>query len=118
MKRALAIVAATVLAVSPAPAAAQAASFMLVNNTDIPLTAIEARRFGTQQWRQVVVAPTPVAASGGQGTADFSDEECAFDLQATLPDGRRVVWRAVNLCEARVVTLNRTADGQLWVDYR
>jgi hypothetical protein len=106
------------LAVSPAPAQAQAASFMLVNNTDIAFTAIHARRFGSQDWRPVVIAPAPLAASGGQVSADFSDEECAFDLQATLPDGSQVVWRAVNLCEARVVTLNRTSDGQYWVDYR
>jgi hypothetical protein len=118
MKQVLAIVAASVLAVVPMPAQAQAASFVLVNNTDIAFTSIQARRFGSQDWRAVVIAPVPLAASGGRGSAEFSDEECAFDLQATLPDGRQVVWRAVNLCEARVVTLNRTADGQFWVDYR
>jgi hypothetical protein len=118
MTQALATFALAALALSPAPALAQAASFMLVNNTDIAFTAIQARRFGTQEWRPIVITPVPIAASGGQGTVDFTDEECAFDLQATLPDGRLVVWSGVNLCEARVVTLNRTRDGQLWVDYR
>jgi hypothetical protein len=119
MKQALAtIAAAAALALSPAPALAQAARFVLINNTDIPFTAIQARRFGAQDWRPVVITPVPVAASGGRGTVEFTDEECAFDLQATLPDGRLVVWRGVNLCEASVVTLNRTRDGQLWADYR
>jgi hypothetical protein len=106
------------LAVSPAPVPAQAASFVLVNNTDIAFTAIHARRFGTESWREVVITARPVAASGGQASAEFTDEECAFDLQATLPDGSLAVWRSVNLCEARVVTLNRTSAGQFWVDYR
>jgi hypothetical protein len=118
MKQALALVAASVLAVTPAPAQAQVASFVLVNNTDIAFTAIQARRFGSQDWRPVVISPAPVAAKGGHVSAEFSDEECAFDLQATLPDGRQALWRSVNLCEARVVTLNRTSDGQYWVDYR
>jgi hypothetical protein len=118
MKQVLATFAAMALALSPAPVLAQAASFVLVNNTDIAFTSIQARRFGTEEWRPIVISPAPVAASGGQGTVDFTDEECAFDLQATLPDGRLVEWRGVNLCEAKVVTLNRTRDGQLWVDYR
>lgn len=118
MKQAFAILAAGVLAALPTPLSAQAASFTLVNNTNIPFASLMVRPFGSQQWRPLVVVPMPVAASGGRGSVDFSDQDCAFDLQATLPDGRAVVWRDVNLCEARVVSLNRTADGQLWVDYR
>ena len=106
------------LCVSPVPAFAQATNFTLVNNTDLEFAAIKARRFGTDQWLPLTVAPTPVAKSGGQGAVNFSNPDCAFDLQATLPDGRQVVWPGVNLCEAKVVTLNRSASGDLWVDYR
>lgn len=118
MKQAFAILAAAALAASPAPLSAQAANFTLVNNTDIPFAALKVRRFGSQQWLPLVVVPLPVARSGGRGSVDFSDRDCAFDLQATLPDGRSVVWSAVNLCDAKIVSLNQTADGQLWVDYR
>lgn len=117
MKKALAAALAALVIASSAPAVAQATNFTLVNNTDIDFTALNARRFGTDQWMPLVVAPVPVAKSGGRGAVQFSNQDCAFDLEATLPDGRRVVWPGVNLCEARVVTLNRTASGELWVDY-
>jgi hypothetical protein len=118
MKTWLATLLFALVAASPAPAAAQAGKFTLVNNTDVSFTNLMVRRYGSQQWLPLTVNPVPVTRSGGQGAVDFSDEECAFDLQATLPDGRVVVWSGVILCETKVVTLNRGASGQLWVDYR
>jgi len=111
---------AAVLLAAPAasPAGAQSASFVLINNTDIPFQAIKVRPYGSQQWRDIVIVPVPVAAAGGRGNVDFSDPDCAFDLQASLPDGTVVVWPRVNLCETKIVTLNRSASGELWVDYR
>ena len=103
---------------TPAPLWAQAAGFTLVNNTDVHFTQLMVKRFGNDQWLPLTVKPVPVTSSGGQGAVDFSDQDCAFDLRAMLPDGRAVVWSGVNLCEAKVVTLNRSANGQLWVDYR
>lgn len=117
MRNFAAIVLAVALAAIPAPGFAQAVSFTLVNNTDIAFTGLMARRVGTQPWQPLVVSPVPLASSGGRGAVTFRDPDCAFDLQATLPDGRIVVWPRVNLCEAKVVTLNRGADGSLWVDY-
>jgi hypothetical protein len=76
------------------------------------------RRFGTQQWQPLTVAPIPLSRSGGHGAVQFTKPDCAFDLQASLPDGRTVVWPGVNLCDAKVVTLNRRAGGELWVDYQ
>ena len=116
MKASLALIAAALVAAAPAPAAAQAANFTLVNNTDIPFTGMMARRYGSKQWMPLTVSPVPVA-SRGRGAVQFSDPDCAFDLQATLPDGRMVVWSGVNLCDAKVVTLNRGANGLLWIDY-
>ncbi|MGI8705426.1 MAG: hypothetical protein ACR2JJ_06485 [Sphingomicrobium sp.] len=118
MRQTLVLAIAATFFATPAPVLAQAASFTIVNNTDIDFTNVMVRRFGTEQWRPMVIAPVPVARSGGRGAADFTDPDCAFDLQATLPDGRLVVWPAVNLCDAKVVTLNRSARGDLWVDYR
>ncbi len=119
MKASLAILAAALaLAGSPAPAEPQAVSFTIVNNTEIPFAGLKIRRFGGADWVPLTVAPLPVAAKGGTGAVDFSNPDCAFDLQATLPTGQLVVWSGVNLCEARIVTLNRAASGELWVDYR
>ena len=117
MNRLLSFPIAALVFAAPVPALAQASSFTLVNKTDIDFSAMKARRTGTSQWAPLAVNPTPVAKSGGQGAVQFSDPDCAFDLQATLPDGRVVVWSGVNLCDAKVVTLNRSASGDLWVDY-
>ena len=117
MKTLFTIGIAALVCTAPLPALAQASSFTLVNKTAIDFSAMKARRVGTDAWLPLTVAPTPVAKSGGQGAVQFSDPDCAFDLQATLPDGRLVVWKGVNLCEAKVVTLNQSASGDLWVDY-
>ncbi len=118
MKRGFSIAIAALVCAAPVPALAQAANFTLVNNTDIDFSSLKVRRFGTDNWLPLVVTPVPVAKSGGRGSVQFSNPDCAFDLQATLPDGRLVQWSGVNLCEAKVVTLNRNSRGDLWVDYR
>jgi hypothetical protein len=41
---------------------------------------------------------------------------CAFDIRARIA-GTDVTWSSVNLCDVRIVTLNRRPDGTLWVDY-
>lgn len=118
MARILTLMGAAAIAVAPIPVSAQAVNFTLVNNTDLPFSQLQVRRFGSDQWLPLTVSPLPVTAKGGEGAVDFKDEDCAFDLQARLPDGRFVIWSGVNLCDARVVTLNRNARGLLWVDYR
>jgi hypothetical protein len=118
MNKALAVALAALAVASSAPGLADATNFTIVNNTDIDFSALKARRFGTKQWMPLAVNPVPVAKSGGSGAVQFSNQECAFDLEATLPDGRLVVWSGVNLCDAKVVSLNRSASGDLWVDYR
>lgn len=116
MRKLLAIVVAAAFAALPAPGLAQAGNFTLVNATGIDFTGLSVRRFGTSQWLPLTVSPVPLPNSG-RGSAQFSDEDCAFDLRATLPDGRTVVWPGVNLCQVKVVTLNQKAGGALWVDY-
>jgi hypothetical protein len=118
MKKPVAFLISALAVIVPAPAVAQASSFTLVNNTNIDFTKLMVRRFGTQQWLPLAVTPVPVPKSGGRGAAQFSNPDCAFDLQASLPDGRAVVWPGVNLCDTKVVTLNRGANGELWADYQ
>lgn len=89
--------------------------FALVNKAGATLEAVSIR---------------PADASGswhGLGTVSLPDNAravmpapggdlCAFDIRATLA-GKVVIWPSVNLCDVRSVTLNRRADGILWVDY-
>ncbi len=116
MKQLLPFVMAAACAALPAPALAQAGNFTIVNATGIDFAGLTVRRFGTTQWLPLMLSPSRLP-NAGRGAADFKDEDCAFDLRATLPDGRTVVWPGVNLCQVKVVTLNQKAGGALWVDY-
>lgn len=112
MKRLLALAAASALAL-PAPALAGANGFSLVNATGLNMTGLTIRRYGTQEWKALGSAPSP----GARGSVQFSDPDCAFDIQATVQGVGPVVWPGVNLCEVKAVILNRNASGALWVDY-
>jgi len=101
------------LMLASAPAFAGAANFTVVNATGLDIVTLEIRRTGTQDWKPLSAKP----ASGGRGQVDFNDPDCAFDIRARLSGGAEAVWRGVNLCEAKAVTLNRSASGALWVDY-
>lgn len=116
MTKLLPIVLAAAIAVPSAPALSQAGNFTIVNATGIDFTGLAVRRFGTGEWLPLTVLPVPLPKAG-RGAADFKNEDCAFDLRATLPDGRTVLWPGVNLCQVKVVTLNQKANGALWVDY-
>ena len=96
-----------------APAFAGAANFTVVNATGLKIVALEIRRFGTQTWMPLSAKPD----AGARGDVDFNDPDCAFDIRARLSGNVEAVWRAINLCEAKAVTLNRSASGALWVDY-
>jgi len=116
MRKLLPCLVAAAFAALPAPVTAQAGNFTLVNATGIDFTGLSVRRYGTSEWEPLTVSPAPLR-NAARGAADFKDEDCAFDLRATLPDGRTVVWPGVNLCQVKVVTLNQKAGGALWVDY-
>lgn len=99
-------------ALPAAAAAAGAGNFTLVNGTSGQLTSVMIRTVGTDKWR-----PLPYAASpGGRAVVQFSDPECAFDIRAMV-GAAAVTWPGVNLCEVKIVTLNRNASGIAWVDY-
>ena len=109
----LAAAAAALLFALPAPAIAGAGNFTVVNATGENISALSIRRFGTDSWNRLPAAP----AAGARGAVQFADEDCAFDIQAKLAGGATAVWSGVNLCDAKAVTLNRSASGELWVDY-
>jgi hypothetical protein len=104
---------AAILTALPAPAIAGAANFTIVNATGRDITAMAIRRFGTSAWQPLSAAPR----AGARGAVQFSDTDCAFDIQVTLAGGVNAVWSGVNLCEAKAVTLNRNDSGAAWVDY-
>jgi hypothetical protein len=105
--------AAALLALAPGTASAGAGSFVIVNSTGHDITQLAIRRFGTDRWQSLTGAPR----AGGRGSIQFQDDDCAFDIQATLAGGITAVWSGVNLCEAKAVTLNRIDSGAVWVDY-
>ena len=114
MKRWISLVVALAVAAGSGPAAAAGASgFSIVNQTGLNMTGLTIRRYGTQGWKALGSAPSP----GARGAVQFTDPDCAFDIQATLQGAGTVVWTGVNLCEVKVVILNRNASGALWVDY-
>ena len=113
MRRLFFPLAAAVAALTPAPALAGAGNFTVVNATGADITALSIRRFGTGAWQPLPAAPR----AGAKGSVNFSDTDCAFDIQGKLAGGVTAVWSGVNLCEANAVTLNRNDSGAVWVDY-
>jgi len=110
---AVAAIAAALCVAMPAPALAGAGNFTVVNATGLNISSLSIRRYGTNSWQPLSAAPP----AGARGVVQFSDDDCAFDIQAKLAGGPTAVWSGVNLCDAKAVTLNRNASGALWVDY-
>ena len=110
----IALLAAAIVAASPAPAlAAGARNFALVNGTGGNLSGVSIRRAGTSDWKPLGASPSP----GARGDVQFSDPDCAFDIQATVAGAGPTTWAGVNLCDVKSVTLNRDASAGAWVDY-
>jgi hypothetical protein len=110
MKRFL--LAAAMLAAT-APAIADTSGFVLVNGTGANVGELQIRRVGTQEWKKLANAP----AAGARGNIDFKDQDCAFDLQASIPGSGPVTWAGVNLCDVKSVVLKRDSAAGAWVDY-
>jgi hypothetical protein len=96
-----------------APATAGVNGFSILNQTGVGLSGVALRRVGSSEW-------VPVPAAPGAGTIaaiSFKDPDCAFDLRASVDGAGPTVWRGVNLCDVKRVTLNRDKSGRTWVDY-
>ena len=110
------VIAAALALTSALPASAAsgpgASNFVLVNGTDGALGALQIRRAGTQEWKALGSAPS----AGARSSMNYSDPDCAFDIQATV-GGSPVTWAGVNLCGAKSVVLQRDSSAGAWVDY-
>ena len=113
MRSVLFAAAAALTLLTPAPALAGAGNFTVVNATGQDIAALSIRRFGTGSWQGLGAAPR----SGARSLVQFSNEDCAFDIQAKLSGGATATWSGVNLCDVKSVTLNRSESGAVWVDY-
>ena len=113
MRKSFALAIAVAATALPVPASAGANGFSIVNATGLNMSGLTIRRYGTKDWKDLGAAPSP----GGRGSVNFTDPDCAFDIQATLQGVGTVVWSGVNLCEVKAVILNRNASGAVWVDY-
>jgi hypothetical protein len=95
------------------PAMAGTDGFTLVNQSGSGIGALAIRRTGTQAWQPV---GSPLSL-GARSKVAFTDQDCAFDIKATLTGGKEAVWRGVNLCEVSNVTLRRDSSGATWAEY-
>lgn len=100
--------------IAAAPAVAGAGNFMLVNGTAEALADISVRPLGGGAWQTL---GSGSLAGGARQAIAFSDDRCGFELRATVAGGRQLSWPNVNLCDTKVVTLNRRPDGTSWVEY-
>lgn len=96
-----------------APADGAVDGFAIVNQTGGALRDVALRRVGDQAWQPLAI----VAAAGASARANFKHDDCAFDLRATVAGVGQLVWKAVNLCDVKRVTLARDSSGRQWVDY-
>ena len=94
------------------PAAMASADFTLVNGAGAGLSSLSIRRTGTSEWRPLGSA----LSDGARAQVPFNDPDCAFDFKGRVGDAE-AVWRGVNLCEVKTVTLRRSASGATFVDY-
>ena len=102
-----------IVPLSSAMAAPGASGLTIANATGQALTTLSIRRTGTQSWRPLPAGPIRES----QAKIPFADPDCAFDIKATLGNGAVAEWAGVNLCETKLLTLNRNASGVTWVDY-
>ena len=96
-----------------APAAGAVDGFGIVNQTGGAISDVALRRVGDRAWQPLALSLAP----GASGRADFKQDDCAFDIRATVAGAGQLVWSGVNLCDVKRVTLNRVSSGRHWVDY-
>lgn len=89
--------------------------FVLANGSGLGLDQIVIRQsIAGASWKPLAAG---VLASGGRANLPSpGGDTCAFDIRARA-GAETLTWANVNLCDVKVVTLNRRADGTRWVDY-
>ncbi|RST30394.1 hypothetical protein HMF7854_05820 [Sphingomonas ginkgonis] len=109
MRRGLALALLTI----PTAAMAAAPGLAIVNAAGADMSGLFIRRVGASEWRSLA----PGLSQRATIRPSIAEHECGFDLRATFVGGGEAVWRDVNLCEVKSVTLVRRADGVTFVDY-
>jgi len=103
---------AAALIAAASPVLAQSTTVAVVNATGEDAGSLEVRKTGTASWSAIPYS----ARSGASGAASFDTQDCAWDLRLKLSSGAVVNYGNVNVCEVKLVTLNRR-NGAAWVDY-
>lgn len=89
--------------------------YVLVNGTGAAMSNLAIRPADTSgKWQ--TLAPADLGPGVRASMPAPSGQLCAFDIRATV-GGAPVTWSSINLCDVKVVTLNRRQDGTLWADY-
>jgi len=99
-------VAATVAALTAAPAWAEDLSFMLQNSTGVNVTAFYVSHTGTNDWEENLIE-NGYLASGYEVQVVIADgrSTCEYDILAEFADGDEVDDYGVNLCDLGTYTL-------------
>jgi hypothetical protein len=104
----LGLIAWAVLLSSPGP-------FVLANGSSAGLEQIVIRQSDEKSpWK--ALGPGALAPGARISLPSPGGELCAFDIRAKV-GAETLTWANVNLCDVKVVTLRRRADGTRWVDY-
>lgn len=89
--------------------------YVLVNATGAPIEQLAIRPADEgASWRPL--GPGSMPRNARMSMPSPGGDLCAFDLRGSI-GGTVLTWSSVNLCDVKVVTLNRRPDGTLWVDY-
>lgn len=87
-------------------------SVALVNGMGSHLRSVEIRNTPGGSWN----AGPLVTQDGARAAWKFDDSDCAYDIRVTTASGEIVMFKGINPCDARTLTLRRNS-GVGWVDY-
>jgi hypothetical protein len=104
---------AALLMLCGSPAFAGASNFILVNGTGSGIANVSITRAGTKEWKPLGASP----AAGSRAPVNFTNQDCAFDIRATVAGTGPVTWAGVNLCDVKSVVLKHDPSAGAWVDY-
>ena len=109
MKKFLA--AATLLAVTAAPALASDEVLHINNRTGYTINEIYIAPTSTDNWEEDVMGEDALLTNTSVNI-DFSRSEdtCKWDLKAVYDDGTNAVWKNIDLCKISTITMFYNAD--------
>ncbi len=102
-----AVAAATMAAITAAPAFAQDRRVTIVNNTGFTIVRFYGSNKGSDSWEEDILGDN-VLKSKSQVTINFDDGTgyCKFDFRAEFNDGDVLVQKDINICDIGTFTYN------------